>query len=524
MPERRTAPKRKAGVAPENRRANSPSESRARHQKPPTIQQAPFEGRTVRRVPQTKVHRRSVEAGSDTDTRAVTLPGGREILLTRRTMVLGAAGLGALALAGGGAAWAANQSDDDDALRTLTVPQDAVSVITDFDKLENPESALALAATAQLPYGSLIWASDDALAACLLPTQTAKPLAQVGILNLESGECTTVLEHATGEENGFEIYDVRANSHGIIWVEANIMDGLWRVMAATLEGTTLGDPVQLDEDDENWEMPTLAVAEGFGFWQRLPRLDGNARVEDSLLKRAAFGSTEASVVYASQGRMACAPASCGDGIVFTPRARTGGTYYQLTRLDATSGNPTEVCVLPSSMRPAECSWGATGFSFVFDGIYNYGDGIANMGTYLPLEKPNTGTGDLMESTQSDGSSEEETRADAFVPVAQTAPDTEAYSDVPWFSAPTGTLSAPCWCGSWLMLRGLKSILAVDIANRCYTELPMEEGSGDYNDFLASTHRGTRAVTYCNIDYTPIGGEQQKYCFVRIWQPAASSDE
>ena len=27
-------------------------------------------------------------------------------------------------------------------------------------------------------------------------------------------------------------------------------------------------------------MPTLAVAGGYAFWQRLPQLDGNARVED----------------------------------------------------------------------------------------------------------------------------------------------------------------------------------------------------------------------------------------------------
>ena len=35
----------------------------------------------------------------------------------------------------------------------------------------------------------------------------------------------------------------------------------------------------------------------------------------------------------------------------------------------------------------ECGWGKTGFSFAFDGIYNYGEGIANLGTYLPMEAP-----------------------------------------------------------------------------------------------------------------------------------------
>ena len=71
-----------------------------------------------------------------------------------------------------------------------------------------------------------------------------------------------------------------------------------------------------------------------------------------------------------------------------------------------------------------------------------------------------------------------------------------------------------------MVRGGSLVVAIDLAGRRYVKLPLEEGSGDYNDFLASTHMGTRAVTYCNVDYTPIGGEQQKHCLVRIWEPAA----
>ena len=42
-------------------------------------------------------------------------------------------------------------------------------------------------------------------------------------------------------------------------------------------GAALGEPQLLDEGDVNWEMPTLAVAGGYAFWQRLPQLDGNAR-------------------------------------------------------------------------------------------------------------------------------------------------------------------------------------------------------------------------------------------------------
>ena len=50
-------------------------------------------------------------------------------------------------------------------------------------------------------------------------------------------------------------------------------------------------------------------------------------------------------------------------------------------------------------------------------------------------------------------------------------------------------------------------------------LAAENGANDYGDFLASTHLGKRAVSFSNIDYTPIGGEQEKYCLVKVWEEA-----
>ena len=411
-------------------------------------------------------------------------------MLTRRHFLYGVAGVAALAAVGGGAAWAAGRSGDDDALKTLKVPESAVTAQTDLEEMENYEDAVTLAGSAKLPFGTLVWCSDDAVAACLLPTETAKPLAEVGLLDLSSAECTTIIEH------------------------------VWRVYAASLSGTTLGEPQLLDEGDVNWEMPTLAVAGGYAFWQRLPQLDGNARVEDSRLLRAAFGTADSQVVYASQGRMACAPTSCGDSLALAPRARTSGTYYQLTHLDAATGEVTDACVLPSSMKPMECGWGKTGFSFAFDGIYNYGEGIANLGTYLPMEAPAAVSLTAANTEEATAETSEVDGAAPYLPAACANPGTEAYSAVPWFHFAANPLSAPCWCGNWLMVRGGSFVVAIDLAGRRYVKLPLEEGSGDYNDFLASTHMGTRAVTYCNVDYTPIGGEQQKHCLVRIWEPAA----
>ena len=505
-------PARPAGRKIQHSHAASPSapgRPRAARHGAPT---GPSRTVKVRRRPSAAPTPRAASA----EGREITLPGGREVLLTRRHFLYGMAGAATLALMGTGAAYASSQSKNNDALSTLTVPKSAVLSSNDLEEIEDVSSVMTLAASVKLPFGSLVWANDDTVAACLLPTEIAKPLVQVGLLFIESGTCVTVLEHAVSEAEGFEIYDVRANSAGVIWTEADIMDGTWRVYGAALSDESLGEPQLLDEGDANWEMPTLACAAGYGFWQCLPQLNGNARVENSKLKRAAFGSAETEVVYESKGRMACAPASCGDAVIATPRARTSGTYYQLTRIDGATGQITDACVLPSSMKPMECGWGKTGFNFAFDGIYNYGDGIANLGTYMPLEEfehPKPGA-----ETDS-SSSENATASGPYLPVNEANANTEAYSEQPWFHYARNPLSAPAWCGNWVMVRGRSGVTAIDLAGKRYASLPLENGANSYGDFLASTNVGAKAVTYSNIDHTSLTGEHTKHCLVRIWQPA-----
>ena len=71
-------------------------------------------------------------------------------------------------------------------------------------------------ANVELPLGSLVWASSDTVAACLIPTETGSPLAQASLISLESAAVTTVLEQAAGQIEGFEIYDVSASEQGIV--------------------------------------------------------------------------------------------------------------------------------------------------------------------------------------------------------------------------------------------------------------------------------------------------------------------
>ena len=139
-----------------------------------------------------------------------------------------------------------------------------------------------------------------------------------------------------GLDEGFEIYDVRATSEGLVWTEADILDGIWRIYTARVEGagTGIGAPVLSDEGGADYETPSIAAAGGHAFWQVLPKSGGNRASEDSVLKRVRLGSTGAETVCSSTGRMATPPYALDDAVIVTPRTDTASVHYQLTRIDA----------------------------------------------------------------------------------------------------------------------------------------------------------------------------------------------
>lgn len=421
--------------------------------------------------------------------------------ITRRRFLLGALGVGVVAIAaGGGAALAsrANSSDKTD-IAVLDVAEEATSSLDGLTEVDS-SSAMSLVGNFELPYGTLVWSSDDATAACLLSTEQSKPLTQIGVLSLASGECPVVVSQAAGQDEGFEIFDVRACEAGLVWVEADILEGAWRVYSASLSrsdtGTlSAGEPILLEEGDSDWEMPTLAVAGGYAFWQVLPQATGAARSENSLVKRAAFGSRAADVVYTSQGRMSTPPYSLADSIVITPRTRTSSVHHQLTRIDAQTGEVLDAMVLPTSMKPLEAGYGTTGFMFSFDSIYNYGGGIANLGTYAPKT--------TVQAAAADGSGN------------------AAYSDAEWFRFPRNPTAPPAWCGKWLMVKSTSAVCGIDFSSDSYFSFDVKSGTDSYGDYLASTGTGQVVVTYSNIDYQPLDGDEQKYCNVRVWNPVSA---
>lgn len=459
---------------PQKRNPQRPSAPRPRRSERPTV----------------AAHGRSPQAGAEPG-KTFSLWDGTDITITRRHLIYGAAGLGALALVGGGGYVYEHYFADEGVSEVLAVPEDAVFSTDDCSLIDDPNTAVRLVSQRKLPFGTVVHASGDAMAACLLPTETASPLCQIGLLQLSNCSLTTVLESALGADDGFQIYDVRANEAGVIWVEANIMKRLWRVYAAPLTGIDLGSPTLVAQGDGAWEMPALAVAGGYAFWQEAPRTDGNLADEPSRLMRAAFNGGAPEELYSSKAAMPTTPCSDGTGVTITPNAERGSSYCQLTRIDASSGQTTDSLVLPSSMKPLDAGFGPTGFTFAFDGIYDYGDGIANLGTYVPVSLPGSNV----------------TGTDAAL----------SYDGAEWFRFARSPITGPAWCGSWFMVRSTNAVCGVDLANRQYFQIPMENGSTDYGDMLASTGTGSRTVTFANVDYTPLNGEREKHTLVRVWE-------
>ncbi|QTU84034.1 Tat pathway signal protein [Xiamenia xianingshaonis] len=422
-------------------------------------------------------------------------------IVSRRAFLAGAVGAGAVAVVAAGGMFLADRASKQagDNVATLQVPDTAVAPTSGMTMLDDYRERMEVVGDWELPYGSLVWATDDEVAACLVPAEGASPLTKAVLLALGSGETTEVLGGAVGQDEGYEIYDVRATTAGVVWVEADILDGVWRVYGAPLDAASfaLGEPALLDEGETAlWETPTIGIVSDQAFWQVLPQPDGDASTEDSLLKVHRFGDAGSQVWYRSHGRMATPPYSCEDAVVITPRVDASGIYYQLVRIDSNSGDVTDTLTLPGSMKPLEAGYGATGFAFSFDAWYDYGGGIANIGTYTPTTNPNGST--------------------------------DAYSQASWVCFDRSPTAPPAWCGDYFMVKGRSNVVGVDIGAGQTFALPVEDGADTYGEYLATTGRRNTTVTYANVNYTPLSGETVKRCKVKVWQPvvggAAAADQ
>lgn len=410
-------------------------------------------------------------------------------LVSRRGFLYGAIGVGALAAVGIGTAVTSSLPDSGASdIDYLEVPDNALTTLNDLDVVDDYKDIVGLSNTFELPYGSLIWVNDDDLAACLLPTKVGSPLAQIGLLLLGSGTLNTVMQKAVGSSERFEIYDVRATSKGMIWTEANVLKGAWRVYAAPVENATPGNPVLLEEGDDSYDTPTLAAVGNRAFWQVLPKLPNDQGLTSRLMG-VTFGKDNAACVLESPRRMGTPPYATADSVVVTPRADTSSVYYQLTNIDAESGTVLDQLTLPRSMSPLEAGYGVNGFMFSFPDIYDYGGGISNLGTYTPMGKPSDGN----------------------------------YSATQWFGFARTPTAAPAWCQNLLIVKSSYSVCGVDLKAGSYFAIDVDDGADTYGEYLATTGTHDTFVTYANIDHTPVVGSSKHVCRVKVWHPLTESE-
>lgn len=405
-----------------------------------------------------------------------------QLLVSRRAFLYGTAAAGAAAAAVGlGLVGCGSIGGDGGAVSYLKVPESSLVTTNDFEALESYDDKIELLNTFEIPYGTLVWASDEEVAACLLPTSSGSPLAQIGLLFLGSGELDTVLSSAIGTPEHFEIYDVRATSHGLIWTEASILRGTWRVYTARLsDGVIDGDPVLVEEGDSSYETPMLAVSDTRAFWQVVPKAPNDAGLPSRLMQ-SEFGRNGAVCVYENVRRMGTPPYSAGDSVTITPRLDDSTTYYRLTNVDD-NGATKDTMTLPGGMTPLEAGYGKTGFMFSFANIYNYGEGISNLGTYVPMRLPSDGD----------------------------------YSNVQWFGFARTPTAPPAWCNNLLIVKSTRSVCGVNLEEKTYFAIDVDDGSEDYGDYLATTGVRKSFVTYTNIDHQPIGSSRIHCCRVKHW--------
>ncbi len=413
-------------------------------------------------------------------------------LITRRALLFGALGAGAIGAGVVGARALAAREEEDAEIATLSVPEESVFDLESCTEVD-AEDAFELAGDYILPYGTLLWTDDRYIAACLFPTEESSPLVHMGILQFTSDEYYILREEAVGAEEGFEIYDVRANSEGLVWVEAAIMQGLWRVYVAPLgEDLSLGEPRLADKGDSSSEVPSITICDKYAFWQtNAPVTNENARDEPAVVKRAQLDTGETTTVYVSKGRMSAPLCAYQDSVIITPRHEDAVSYCDLVRLDAASGRVLERVTLPSGMMPNQVAYGPTGFSFCFESIYDYGGGISNLGTYTPAQPPANGN----------------------------------YDNLTWFRFNRTPTAAPCWCtDNWFMVKSNQSVCAVNLPNKIFCSFGVESGCQDWGDYLVTTGNREIVATSMHIDQIDNEGNETKKTQVRVWRPLETLPE
>lgn len=384
--------------------------------------------------------------------------GGTGIEIDRRRFLAGSAGV-ALAVFGTAAILSGcqNEVEEDEIVPTeLEVAEGDVLVVSDFMEID-PAECVVQTGGWDLPMGSVGTMESNDIAAFLVPSETFGSLVSIALFSLASGALTTVLADAVSHDEGYQIYDVRANDDIILWVESNFHTDDWRLyLAKVANAAEIGAPVLLDEGDANYDPPLLCVSGQKAFWTFMPYEEGEMSDQDSYLKCATLASTTPEAVYTSHGRMITNP-QASDGIVtIVPRAETRSARYQMTAIRASDYEVVAAQILPSSMRVNDAIFLNGNFVFGIERSYNFGDGISLFGTYT-----NMGDGKYMRFNRT-------------------------------------PMDTPAQCGRFIVIKSNRSAVAVDMAARSFFAIEPVGNSESYGDFLLSSGTSDQIVTYTSV--------------------------
>ena len=341
---------------------------------------------------------------------------------------------------------------------TLEVSTNDVVTLDAFAEIEDPTGYFEVKDLAQDPKGTMLFASEDVMAAALLTGETASPLSTCSLVNLETGVMTPAIERAVNHDMGYSIFAVRASKELLVWVESNYLTSDWMVYCATIsDGKLTGQPVKLDEGNGEYDTPEIAVIGTAAYWIFQPAENGPRTTENSYLSVAAGGSRTSDLIT-SEGRFNGGLSESGQILTAMPRAKaSSGVYYELTAIAAGSGSIVATQVMPHSFRPSNAIYMNNAFAFTIPASYDYGGGIANVGTYYPMA----------------GGS--------------------------WLRLARQSLTPPGICNGWLFAKSSSRTVFIDTNNQQYFVVNAPDGCTDYGDYSVCTGEVSRVYNYATVN-------------------------
>ncbi len=300
---------------------------------------------------------------------------------------LGVAGGAALSVAALGlpaVLGACRREQDSGGLDVLSVSSSQVVTLDSYTEIEDVAPICDIKEIATYPKGTMLFSSGDQVAAALCVGETANPLSTCSLVKMADGSIVKALNAAVGASDGFNLLTVKASNTTLAWVESNYLTSDWAVYSAQIgESLNIGQPVKLDEGNADYDTPELAVIGSTVYWIVQPTSNGSRASEKSHLKAA--GGAVAAEVLTSSGRFNGGLSTSGNILTAMPRAESSsGVYYQLTAVMTGTGSIVASQVLPRSYRPSNAVYMNNAFAFTIPASYDYGGGIANVGTYFPI--------------------------------------------------------------------------------------------------------------------------------------------